>query len=144
MAIVRTVITLRDWRVRCSIPCRGQNICFLHYAKGGLNSVVGTATRHGLDDPEFEPRCEWEFSDLSRPASRPTQPPVQWVVGFLPEVKNGRGLALTTHTLLAPLAPSLPTGRVTLQFYFYHDAEAGSETYPASYWMTIGRFFPRE
>jgi hypothetical protein len=39
----------------------------------------------------------------SRPALRPTQPPVQWVPGvFPPGVKRGRGVMLTTHPILVP------------------------------------------
>jgi hypothetical protein len=36
------------------------------------------------------------LASVSRPALRPTQPPVQWVPG----VKCGRGLTLTTHPLV--------------------------------------------
>jgi hypothetical protein len=43
------------------------------------------------------------LSSVSRPALRPTQPPVQWVPGVLsPGVKCGRGLTLTTHPHLVP------------------------------------------
>ena len=38
----------------------------------------------------------------SRPALRPTQPPVQWVPGLYRGVKFGRGVLLTTHTLKVP------------------------------------------
>jgi len=38
----------------------------------------------------------------SRPALRPTQPPVQWVRGSFLGVKYGRGVLLTTHTILVP------------------------------------------
>jgi len=37
---------------------------------------------------------------VSRPALRPTQPPVQWVPGVLsPGVKRGRGVTLATHPI---------------------------------------------
>jgi hypothetical protein len=40
---------------------------------------------------------------VSRPALRPTQPPVQWVPGVLsPGVKRGRGVTLTTLPHLVP------------------------------------------
>jgi hypothetical protein len=38
------------------------------------------------------------LTSASRPALGPTQPPVQWVPG----VKGGRGVMLTTHPLLVP------------------------------------------
>jgi hypothetical protein len=41
---------------------------------------------------------DFSCSFVSRPVLRPTQPPIQWVPG----VKRGRGLTLTTHTLLVP------------------------------------------
>jgi hypothetical protein len=38
------------------------------------------------------------LAPASRPALRPTQPPIQWVPGVLsPGVKRGRGVTLTTH-----------------------------------------------
>ena len=40
-------------------------------------------TRYGLDGPGIESRWgEGDFSHLSRPALRPTQPPIQWVTGL--------------------------------------------------------------
>jgi hypothetical protein len=39
-------------------------------------------------------------ASVSRPALRPIQPPVQWVLGVLsPGVKRGRGVTLTTHPI---------------------------------------------
>jgi len=44
----------------------------------GPASSVGIAAGDGLDGPGIESR--WgDFPYLSRPALRPTQPPVQWV-----------------------------------------------------------------
>jgi hypothetical protein len=69
-------------------------------------------------------------SSVSRPALRPTQPPVQWVPGVLsPGVKRGRGVTLTTHHYLVPRSrmsrsyisspPQAPSRRVVGMLYFY-------------------------
>jgi hypothetical protein len=48
----------------------------------GPGSVVGIATTYGLDGPWIESRWGQDFPHLSRPAMRPTQPPVQRVLGL--------------------------------------------------------------
>ena len=54
----------------------------MHYVGRGPGSVVGIATAYGLDGPGIESRWRRDFPHLSRPALRPTQPPVQWVPGL--------------------------------------------------------------
>jgi hypothetical protein len=39
----------------------------------GRGSLVGIATRYGLDGPDIESRWELDFSKLPRPALGPTQ-----------------------------------------------------------------------
>jgi hypothetical protein len=63
---------------------------------------------YGMDDRAIGVRTQqgqriFRLSSVSRPALRPTQPPVQWVPGVLsPGVKRGRGVILTTHPHLVP------------------------------------------
>ena len=54
----------------------------MSYVSTGRNGSVGIATRYELEGPEIESRWERDFPHLSRPALRPTQPPVKWVPGL--------------------------------------------------------------
>jgi hypothetical protein len=86
----------------------------------GRDSVVGIATRYGLDGPGIESRWGRDFSQSSRPALGPTQPPIQWVPGLFPGVKRpGRGVDHTPSSsaevkqrvklyLYSPSGPSWP------------------------------------
>ena len=73
----------------CTIQkiCRGSGgmapyILILVMVRGeGRDSSVGIATRYRLDGPGIEFRWGRDFPYPSRPALRPTQPPVQWVPG---------------------------------------------------------------
>ena len=57
---------------------------FRSFSHVGRDSVVGKATRNGLDGPGIEPRWGQDFPHLSRPVLGPAQPPVQWVPGLFP------------------------------------------------------------
>jgi hypothetical protein len=66
--------------------------CYYYYILSvvGQDSVVGIATRYGLDGPGIESRWGRNFPHPSRQALGLTHPPIQWVT------------ALTTHHHLAP------------------------------------------
>jgi len=49
--------------------------------RNGPGSSVGIVTDYGMDGPGSNPRGDEVFRP-SRPALRPTQPPVQWVPGL--------------------------------------------------------------
>ena len=68
------------------LPCSKyiqENLVLRYYTSlMGRDSSVGIATRYGLDDPGTETRRGRDFQQPSRPALRPTQPPIQWIPGL--------------------------------------------------------------
>jgi hypothetical protein len=67
---------------------------------GSRGSSISLVSYYGLDDRAIDVRSP---ASVSRPDLRPTQPPVQWVLGVLsPGIKRGRGVTLTTHPHLLP------------------------------------------
>jgi hypothetical protein len=70
------------------------------------SSSVSTVSGYGLEDQVIEVRSLAEakgffpLTSVSRPALRPTQPPVQWVLGVLfPGLKHSLGMTLTIHPI---------------------------------------------
>jgi hypothetical protein len=65
-----------------------------------LGSSVSIVSDNGLGERGSIPGRGKGFffplASVSRPAARPTQPPIQWVLG----VKRGRGVTLTYHPYL--------------------------------------------
>ena len=63
----------------------------------GRDKVVGMSIRYVLDDQEFETRCWRYFLQPSRPAPRPTHPPVQWAWKPFSRGLSGQGMEFTTQ-----------------------------------------------
>jgi len=78
---------------------------------GGWGSNFSIETHYGRS--RFQTSVEYrEFPQLSRPALRPSQPPVQWVLGLFPggKVARVRGWLIT---------PSRAKVQETVQSYLY-------------------------
>jgi len=68
--------------LKMKIPNRNQNVYFVCWMNMKYyTTVVGIATRYGLDGPGIESRWEREFPHLSRPALGTTQPSIKWIPG---------------------------------------------------------------
>jgi hypothetical protein len=91
--------------------------------KVGRNSVVGIATRYGLDGPGIESRLGRDFQHPSRRALGPAQPPTQQVPGVK---RPGRGV---DHP---PPSSARVKERVELHLY--------SPSGPS--WPVLGRHLP--
>ena len=59
-----------------------QNLFMYHSEIVSRDSLVGVATRYGLDGPGVESQCGRDFPHPSRPTLVPTQSPVQWLPGL--------------------------------------------------------------
>jgi hypothetical protein len=89
------------WGRLCSSNLR-EMFLFPLICISGPGSAVTIATGYGLGGPGIESPWGRDFLHLSRPALRPTQPPVQWVPCLSRGGKERRGVKLTPHLLLMP------------------------------------------
>jgi hypothetical protein len=79
---VRTEIQARELRQAACRIFSTYIVFSLTSVAGGPCSVFSIATVYGLHGPKIESRWGRDFLHLSRPALRPTQPPVKWVPGL--------------------------------------------------------------
>ena len=84
-----------------SSPPKPLNKIWYYVRKSWPGSSVGIATNYGLDVPMIESRWERDFPPVQ---TGPEVYPASCTIGtgFLPWVKCGRGVTLTTHPLLVP------------------------------------------
>jgi hypothetical protein len=98
-SMCRLFINIRDAQLFRWTHCT-QSESFGRLMPGSRGSSVSLVSYYGLDDRAIDVRSP---ASVSRPDLRPTQPPVQWVLGVLsPGVKRGWGVTLTTHPNLLP------------------------------------------
>jgi hypothetical protein len=99
--------------MKCSPPTEvkpNNTSCFVFCGRGKISrgSSVSIVSDYRLDYGRsgFDPRHRqkiFPLTSVSRPALKPTQPPVQWVPGVLsPGLKRGRGVTLIIHPHLVP------------------------------------------
>jgi hypothetical protein len=94
-------------RVRNLLPSNGRCLQS-HYLATGVHATllllllltsrdnsVSIAVGYSLDSQQGQEI--FLCSTVSRPALRPTKPPIQWVTGRFPQGQCGQGVKLTTH-----------------------------------------------
>ena len=69
------------------ISCRFSSFFFVIQTRVYRDSVVGIATRYGLDGSGIESRWGWDFPRLARLAPGPTHHPINGCCAFFPRVK---------------------------------------------------------
>ena len=76
----------KGYSMICCCITRTYNKAFIiltyNFSKEWAGSIDSTATAYRLDGPGIESRWGRDFPYQSRPALRPTQPPVQWAPGL--------------------------------------------------------------
>jgi hypothetical protein len=75
----------QNWIEMTQGRASGKDFSFIFFPHGSRGSLVGIATDYGLGDRGVGIRVPVGsriFSTSSRPAMRPTQPPIQWVPGL--------------------------------------------------------------
>ena len=80
--------------------------------EGGRDSVVGIATRYGLEGWGIESRWGRDFPHSSRQAVGPTQPPIQRVPGLFP---GGKAAGASRW----PPTPSSAEAKERVELYIY-------------------------
>jgi hypothetical protein len=103
---------LGDFRSECDGEDRLRCVRRLYQFFSGWNSVIGVASCCELDGLGIR-SCWQDYVHMSRPLLGPNQPPVQWVQGFFPGVKEP-GCGIDHPPYLAPMLKSAPVRLLSL------------------------------
>jgi hypothetical protein len=89
--LIPVLIITQVWKFLIQNICNFNSVWPLYGSRGSSVSIVSDYGQSGFDTRQGQ--RIFPLASVSRPALGPTQPPVQWVPG----VKCGRGVTLTTH-----------------------------------------------